>query len=217
MSLVKSVSKGVFGSAVAGFGLSLGRDLYKGGKKSNDSTPIILVIIVILIGIYISFVSGLWLGRNYKNIIFSIFMKLLSLVMIAAITFFWIGFWNTDSNMVDNVQTMRDVPFSEFSKSWVFWVPFILFILGLLIGFMQRAKRKKAWVAEEFNEKYLKSLGLSELENGELVDKSGQRFRIDSQTKNKITLFAIKRRNKRAFISLGEDGKMNSYSGMVSI
>lgn len=67
----------VAGSALAGFGLSLGRDVYKQTKKNWP----IVVILVCFVGVYF---SGMWLFRNYRTFAGSVFKRIGALIMLAA-------------------------------------------------------------------------------------------------------------------------------------
>ena len=66
----------VAGSALAGFGLSLGRDAY---KKAKRYWPILLIL-VCLAGVYF---AGLWLFRNYRTPVGSILKKFGALVTLS--------------------------------------------------------------------------------------------------------------------------------------
>lgn len=72
-SLIKQTTKLIGGSAVAGFGFSFGRDLYRGAKKNKQSIIILLVAVASIAGTY---ASGLWLARNYRTVAESIFKRI---------------------------------------------------------------------------------------------------------------------------------------------
>ena len=59
----------IAGSALAGFGLSLGRDVYRKAKKRWP----LIVILLCLVGV---FFGSMWLFRNYRTATGSIFKKL---------------------------------------------------------------------------------------------------------------------------------------------
>lgn len=88
--------------------------------------------------------------------------------------------------------------------------------LGSLVGLSQRGKRAAFWAAEDHNKDFLSKTGISEKDNGQLVDSFGNIFRVESQTTREIELFAVGRRNRRAYISLDGAGKMTDWSGLVS-
>lgn len=66
----------VAGSALAGFGLSLGRDVY---KKAKRYWPILLILIC-LAGVYF---AGLWLFNNYRTPAGSILKKIGALITLS--------------------------------------------------------------------------------------------------------------------------------------
>ena len=75
-SVVRYAPGIVAGSALAGFGLSLGRDAY---KKAKRYWPILLVL-VCLAGVYF---AGMWLFRNYRTLAGSIIKKIGALITLS--------------------------------------------------------------------------------------------------------------------------------------
>lgn len=71
--LIKKTTKILGGSAVAGLGLSFGRDVYKKTKNDKDGILILLVLIAAAVGIY---VSGLIFGRNHRSLAGGIFSRI---------------------------------------------------------------------------------------------------------------------------------------------
>jgi hypothetical protein len=65
MSLVSTSSKIVGGSALAGFGIAFGRDIYKGTKKNKGQVLFLIVAIASLFTVYF---SSMWIFRNYRTV-----------------------------------------------------------------------------------------------------------------------------------------------------
>ena len=74
------------------------------------------------------------------------------------------------------------------------------------------------WDAERANAQFMQQQGLIEHEDSTLEDTSaGQNYRIEHLGKQRITLFPIGRRGKRAYINIAPDGKYIDFTGMVKI
>ncbi|RUO58664.1 hypothetical protein [Pseudidiomarina marina] len=76
MSLAKAIPKVIAGSAMAGIGLSLGRDIYKSSKNNNG---LIFAVIFLVLSVWLYIQSWTWLFRNYKTTAGSIFARVFSL------------------------------------------------------------------------------------------------------------------------------------------
>ncbi len=77
-SLIKKTTKLLGGSAIAGFGFSFGRDIYRGTKKNKDSIFMLLVALAAMVGTYL---SGLWITRNYQTVAGSVFKRIGALII----------------------------------------------------------------------------------------------------------------------------------------
>ena len=196
-SLTKTISKSVFGSAVAGFGFSLGNDLYKTTKGKNGSSA--LLVIFVIIALFGAYSGGLFVTRNYKNWFLSLLMIFigLGLATISA------GFLIAVSGALGLAVVGGCISVS-------------IFMIGLLVGFIQRRKRKQAWVSEIRNEEFLKENGFQS-QDGFIFGPNGQKYRIENQTPKHIELFAVGRRSRRGFLRLDENGTITSWSGMVKV
>ena len=64
MSLISTSSKIVGGSALAGFGLSIGRDVYKGTKKNSGQ---LILALLLMLAIFTLYMTSIWFFRNYRS------------------------------------------------------------------------------------------------------------------------------------------------------
>lgn len=82
LELIKSSARIFGGSAVAGMGFSLGRDIYRGATK-KDTKNAILGFIIIALAVLGTYTGGVWLARNYQTLSGSIFKRIGSLFILA--------------------------------------------------------------------------------------------------------------------------------------
>ena len=73
-NLIKASARIFGGSAVAGMGFSLGRDIYKKVKKPGTKNTII-ALIVLAAAVIGTYTGGVWLARNYETIWGSVFKR----------------------------------------------------------------------------------------------------------------------------------------------
>jgi hypothetical protein len=71
--LVKTTTKIIGGSALAGIGFSFGRDIYRTGKKNGGKIAVLALAVFAIFGTY---VGGLFLARNYRTFFGSVGMRL---------------------------------------------------------------------------------------------------------------------------------------------
>ena len=116
--LVKAISSTVFGSAVAGFGFSLGKDVYKSAKGKNGGGAIIAILAIL--SILGSYCGGLFVSRNYKSIFISLLMTILGLIF----TVISGGFL-----AIVLGSSLALPPIISFG------VPAFIFLIGFLVGF----------------------------------------------------------------------------------
>ena len=197
--LVKAISSTVFGSAVAGFGFSLGKDVYKSAKGKNGGGAIIAILAIL--SILGSYCGGLFVSRNYKSIFISLLMTILGLIFTVISGGFLAIVLGTSLALPPIIS---------------FGVPAFIFLIGFLVGFAQRKKRRFAWEAEKYNANFLTQNGFTE-QDGFIIDRNGQKYRVENTTPNHIELFPIRRRGKRGYLRLDNTGKISNWSGMVKI
>ncbi len=99
-----------------------------------------------------------------------------------------------------------------------FILPSIIFLVGYLTGSSQRGKRKAIWDAESSNIKFMRAHNLYESKDSIIENRqTGQNYRIESVSTDRITLFPLGRRGKRAFILMGANGRYSDFTGMIKI
>lgn len=220
------------GSALAGFGLSFGRDVYRKAKKY---WPLVAILLCVL-G---AFFSGLWLFRNYRTILGSIFKKLgasivliascivlhLSLMLLDAILpitlLLFDGLSQAVTSIVPDLHPVLAIP--EILRIVVFQG--IAFAIGAIVGVSHRRKRKAAWIAEDHNIAFLADHGLEVVDaddDGNLRLRSsseevGYRLTNDLSITRELEFLALGRRNKRAYMKYDEIGRYTAWSGLVEV
>ena len=226
MSIVSLAPRIIAGSALAGFGLSLGRDVYKGTKKNIGMIILFFLVAFIVMGQYS---SSVWLFRNYKTLAGSIFKKFFALI---AFVFFYIAIASSlfvIEGVVNETNTLDSYSYDLILDHFVssigegtllgifFLLQNLLVLIGFLVGFFQRKKRRLAWDAEKHNISFFISNGLESLDEKNIRDADGNRYRLKNMFANEIEFIAEGRRNKRAYIKYDRTGKYTNWSGLVSI
>jgi hypothetical protein len=77
--LIKKSSKIIGGTALAGFGFSFGRNIYRAGKKNIGKIAIFLTALFAILGVY---TGGLYLARNYRTLLGSIGMRIAGVIIL---------------------------------------------------------------------------------------------------------------------------------------
>lgn len=207
------IPSAIGGSAVAGFGLSLGRDVYKKAKQNIGS---ILLIAAIVLSIFGLFVAGIWFFRNYRTTIKMIIFRFLSVITALFSCVFLLSLVYIFKSNPSVIEPLQGIFVIASGPTGAIFVG--IFLVGGLLGFSQRGKRKRIWSAEESNSTFLSEVGLDfDKESGHAFDKSGNKYRIEGISENRVVLFAVGRKNKRGFITIDKDGRYLDWSGLVSI
>ncbi len=203
------------GSALAGFGLSLGRDAY---KKAKQNWPILLIL-VCLAGVYF---AGMWMFRNYRTPAGSILKKSGALiVLVLCCTGIHAGAVAALAMLAPD--NMNVESFFSFPLLWITIVQGVLFIAGAIVGMSHRRKRRLAWEAEECNERFLAEHDLEivdadEQGNLRLRDHSssvGYRLMDDLELAGELEFMALGKRSKRGYMQYDDTGKYTDWSGLT--
>ena len=213
--LIRHAPAIIAGSALAGFGLSFGRDTY---RKAKQYWPLI-VVLVCLVGV---FFASMWLFRNYRTAVGSLFKKLGALIILIGLG---VVFYYTTSMAVPIVLAEMDTSdvISADALFYGFGLYGILFVAGALVGIRHRKKRRLAWEAETHNATFLDEQGLETVDvddkgNLRLRDNAngvGYRMSDDLNVTGELEFMALGKRNKRAYIQYDEAGRFVSWSGLV--
>lgn len=212
----------VAGSALSGFGLAFGRDVYRKAKK----WWVIIPILMCLVGV---FFSGIWLFRNYRTPAETILKKLgavivLTVSVIAINLLFLILFRLLFRHMFEgsriSVEWFLDPP-----MLWVVLVQAVCFAFGALLGTRHRRRRTMAWKAEDHNNAFMDAHGLQvvdadddgNLRIRETTTNIGYRLGETLDVTGEMEFTALGRRNKRAYIQYDETGKFVHWTGLVDV
>lgn len=210
-STLALIAAGAGGAAVAGFGLSMGRDIYKGTKKNGVNLILLLTVIVL------PFIGGRGLVRGHDRGFFgTIFLTYIASILLIAIGFvaamllviLFLAIASTgqdDNSVILIVATYSGV------------VTAFLAGIGLLVGLFQRPKRLQTIKIKRYNEQFLNENGFTETGGKDITHYApdGQALRFIEAHPGKIVFMPVGRRGKRAFIDLDESGRMIAYTGVV--
>lgn len=218
MSIVNLAPKIVAGSALAGFGLAFGRDVY---RKTKKNFLLIVVLALITIAFYGLFICCIWMTRNYRTWLGSIFKRIGAVVSFAlcySVSFILV--LNLDAMIFDRSQTPAE-PIDLSDRGVIFFVgialQLILVLSGLVVGLVQRRKRRIAWDTEISNAQFFDDHGIEELDDEHLRDSEGNRYKLKNVFKDELEFQAEGRRGKRGYITFDENGKYISWSGLANI
>jgi hypothetical protein len=236
-SLVENTTKLVGGAAVAGFGFSMGRDGYRHVKKDPGSAlGVVLFFSVIVLAVTGLYNAGLWLSRNYRTLFRSIISRIWAVMFLvpsfyissfvfkypAAMIFGFSGVTVNEGTLYWDPSRLGSQWLSFFNGSdyetslsrLAIGICGVVFVSGVVAGLSQRRKRSRVWANEKANYEFLVSNNLVEREDGCIEDTdSGENFRVDFLGKDRITLFPLGRRGKRAYIYL-DDGRYIRFTGL---
>lgn len=217
-SVIQYAPSIVAGSALAGFGLSFGRDMYRKAKK--NLLPIFFL--VCLVGI---FFSGIWLFRNYRTVWGTIFKKLGALIVLVGSSMIIYGSvflvmaiffpeYVAPGHAFDNPITLGTTGIQGF-----------LFLIGSLLGIKHRKKRRQAWEAESHNAAFLRKQGLEVIDTDEegnlrLRDTQegiGYHLMENLKAAGELEFMALGKRNRRGYILYDVTGKYTEWTGLVEV
>lgn len=95
----------------------------------------------------------------------------------------------------------------------------LLMLIGAVRGFLAKRRTDTADAILVHNQQFLEALGFSDAAglDASYLDGDANPLRLVSSDKTRLTFIATGRRKQRAYIALDKDGRMTSYSGIVSI
>lgn len=206
-SLLGAVALGVGGSAVAGFGASAGRDLYKSVKKS---TGFIVLLVAVAAAVSLPFIGmrnllrGRAPGEGWKAL-GDILLVPAGIVIGIGVALF--------AGLIMGEEPMAVTLMSIIGAALVAGA------LGLLFGLISRPGAQRRYAIAVRNEEFLVSHGIRETGETEIThfDADGNTLRLMERTQNSIVFMVVGKRNKRAYITLANDGEMTDYTGVVAL
>ena len=236
MSVLRMAPHIVFGSAIAGFGLAFGRDMYRGFKKN---WPTILVLFVLLSGFLGMYCSGLWFARNHRPWWLGVFYRLgtIALAYASFVVLAFIGLIIEDIFAAGTPEVLLSyvlalatgqIGLDDFlgealKNTGPIYLIFMssgagLAVIGLGIGFFQRRRRRKAWQADRHNKQFFADHGLTTLREDRLRDDQDNGYELDDvfPEHGELEFKVLGRRGKRAYLEFDEDGRYTSWSGVVT-
>jgi hypothetical protein len=193
-------------SAVAGAGLSFGRDVY---RKTRDNFLLIVVAAVTLAGT----AYGCWnMSRGHdRGPIATFFITVVANLFLIVLSF---GLFMVVATFIAAAMTEKNSQTPAFTPILVgLGLQLVFAIGGLIYGLKQRPKRKFAFLVDKENEAFLDRNGFRDVGGNEevMLDPSGNElvledFRLDA------VVFKVKgRRGVRAKILLDGEGRMTQY------
>lgn len=206
-SFLGAVALGVGGAAVAGFGASAGRDLYKSIKRS---TGFIILLVAVAGALILPFVGMRNLLRGHAP---GEWWKGIGDVLLVP----------TGIGIGVGVALFIGLIMGNEPMAMSFIAIAVAAIAGATIGFstglIQRPSTQRRYAIALQNEQFLSARSIRETGETETThyDADGNALRLIERTSNSIVFLAVGKRNKRAYIGLTKEGKMTDYTGVVSL
>lgn len=210
-STLALIATGVGGAAVAGFGLPLGRDIYKGTKKNGGNLLLLLAVI------FCPFIGGRGLVRGHdRGVLSTLFLTYIVNIFLITIGFVAASFLAFQGIAATSKETEAGGVIVLAVVTGASVTAFLAGI-GMLTGLYQRPKRLRAFAVKRYNERFLADNGFKETDGKDITHYApdGQALRFLEAHPGKLVFMAIGKRGKRAFIDLDENGRMLSYTGVV--
>ncbi|MFD2649273.1 hypothetical protein ACFSX5_15915 [Devosia albogilva] len=198
---------GVGAAAVAGFGASFGRDLYKSSKRAAGT--------LMLLGAFLASISLPYIGaRNlargrapgeWWKLIIDVLIIPIGFAVAVALAFI-AGVLFGDEGL--GVSVLLLLAASAAAT-----------LTGLLVGLIQRPSTKRRHAIAARNEMFLSRQGIRETGQSEIthVDGEGNALRLIERSKDALVFMAVGKKNRRAYIELSSDGEMLGYTGVVPL
>ncbi|MFL0693675.1 MAG: hypothetical protein ACJLUP_16725 [Agrobacterium tumefaciens] len=209
------IAAGVGGAAVAGFGLSLGRDAY-GSLRRNFT--LILLLAFAFVG---PFLGGRELVRGHdRGVLATLFLTVVGSLLMIILGFVAALIIVTFGSIILGAAVTRDEADTALLTQTLLmataWTA-VLALAGMMVGISQRGSRLRALEVKRSNDNFLKTNGFVETDGSDVThyDREGIGLRFLEAHPGKLVFMAIGRRGKRAFINLDPEGRMVDYTGIV--
>ncbi|WP_192360239.1 hypothetical protein [Mesorhizobium mediterraneum] len=214
-SVLGTVALGLGGSAVAGYGLGMGRDAWKATKKHSGT---IMLLVAITAAFALPFLGGRNLVRGYRARWVSAWGIASGVLLIAAGWAVAVFLMLLLAGMTSDEAGTSGPAVAALLRSGGYLAAASA-ALGVLFGFFQRPGRRRRHLVAAKSEAYLDRMGFSETGEQEIThyDGEGNPLRLLERSGEVIAFLAVGKRNKRAYIRLGPDGEMTGYTGVIPI
>lgn len=230
-SIVRLAPQLLAGSALVGFGFAFGRDIYRETKKHWVFALLFVALASFLYGL---FWSSVWLARNYRTRLASIGSRLAAscAFVVCYCVLLYVSFLLIE--VASGTTGATNTPVAQPTELWNkhagsltdgsplsvgFIVQNLLVLAGLILGLTQRRKRRLLWTVEKSNESFIADHGLQPLDDENMRDSEGNRFRLAKTFThiNEIEFIAVGQAGKAGYLRYDGAGKYISWSGLVSI
>ncbi|RCW77698.1 hypothetical protein [Phyllobacterium bourgognense] len=206
------IAAGVGGAAVAGYGLSIGRDAWKSTKKNF---LLILFLAAVAGAMAVPFIGGRELVRGHDRGFFGTVFKTLvgsALLLASGFVMGFVAVWLFVAYGNDNNAEVKAIALTFAAGATA-----MSGCVGLLWGLFQRPGRLRKIAITRSNDDFLQTAGIRETGGDNIThyDASGQALRFLEVHTDRLVFMAVGRRGKRAYIDVGSDGRMTAYSGVV--
>jgi len=222
-SLVSSVSNSIFGTAVAGFGFSLGRDVY---RKFKEISHVLLILCIGFSSFTFPFIAASKIFRWYPISKVRWFFAKFLLWMVVYLLGFVITFCFL--KMLQSFELIRfsidffgvDVSADQAVIIYSFVFVSFFYLLGVVDGIRKRSKRKSIHQIEVDNNRFLEDVGIYETDGSSSfthIDVDGNWLRLENIGHDFVEFFVVGKRNKRAYIYIDSFGRFSEYTGVISL
>lgn len=199
----------VGGAAVAGFGLSIGRDLYLGIKPGRDSA--VPTLLLAICGVGLPVIGGIGITQGYRRGVFGTFFLTFALnIILVALGFAII------SLIFSTVVGVLAPTYEEKALFAAVLVTALFFAIGAVVGLARRNGRLLRFDVAEHNERFLSMQEFQPTGGTDVThfDPDGLALRLLEVGHDRMVFMVVGRRGRRTYIRTDDDGRMLSYSGL---
>jgi uncharacterized membrane protein len=202
-------------ASVAAIGASFGRDLYRLAKKN-----VALLVILLLAGavFYLPYKGAKLVCSGER--FFSWRWTFLRALPGAALLVVGLAVLNLIALVISNsVGAAAGGRGGFFALLIATGLGLLLAAIGTFRGVHDKRSRARAAAVIRHNTRFLETLGFIDADGGDASyeDREGNRLRLITTDTSKLTFLVTGRRKQRAYIALDSDGRMTSYSGVVTL
>lgn len=220
MSILQAAPLLAGGGAVAGAGLALGQDAYRGAKRNIG---FILLLIVVGSALYGSYKVGVWWGRNYKDWLYGLIARVGGLIVL---TVCWLGTRIVGiiflPALVPPLPLLEMLPehidhFLTFQTgAGAITLGLLSFTgLGVLVGLGSRPKRSRRWATDAHNTAFFEYHGLQEIQEDRLRDAENTGYSLANALPGELEFKVLGQADMYAYLTFDEAGRYTAWSSGV--